>query len=80
QLLKYVSIFPASANKLSDSEGNILPDCFLLPPDSTALDFAYTIHTDLGKNFIKAIDARTKKAVGKDYRLKNRDALEIVTR
>ena len=80
QLLKYVSIFPASANKLSDSKGNILPDCFLLPQDSTALDFAYTIHTDLGKNFIKAIDARTKKILGKDYKLKNRDALEIVTR
>ncbi len=80
QLLKYIAIFPASANKLSDSKGNILPDCFLLPPESTALDFAYTIHTDLGKNFIKAIDARTKKILGKDYKLRNRDALEIVTR
>ena len=80
ELLKYLVVFPASANKLSDSKGNVLPDCFLLPPNSTALDFAYIIHTDFGKNFIKAIDARTKKAVGKDYKLKNRDALEIVTR
>ncbi len=79
-LLKYVAIFPASANKLGDSKGNILPDCFLLPPGSTALDFAYYLHTDFGKNFIKAIDARTKMAWGKDHILKNRDALEIVTR
>ena len=79
-LLKYISIFPASANKLADSKGNILPDCFLLPGKSTALDFAYYLHTDFGKNFIKAIDARTKKAVGKDYQLKNRDTLEIMTR
>ena len=78
--LKYVAIFPASANKLGDSKGNILPDCFLLPENSTALDFAYHLHTDFGKNFIKAIDARTKRALGKDYLLKNRDALEIVTR
>ena len=80
ELLSYIAVFPASANKLADSKGNILPDCFLLPPGSTAVDFAYYLHTDFGDNFIKAIDARTKKAVGKDYVLKNRDALEIVTR
>ncbi len=79
-LLGYLAIFPASANKLGDSKGNILPDCFLLPPGSTALDFAYYLHTDFGKNFIKAIDAKTKRIVGKEYKLKNRDGLEIVTR
>lgn len=79
-LLKYIAIFPAGANKLADQYGNILPDCFLLPFGSTALDFAGKIHADFAKNFIKAIDARTKRALGKDYKLKNRDALEIVTR
>ncbi|MEK6925944.1 MAG: redox-regulated ATPase YchF [Nanoarchaeota archaeon] len=78
--LKYIAIFPAGASKLADSKGNILPDCFLLPPGSTALDFAFFLHTDFGKNFIKAIDARSKRSLGKDYVLKNRDALEIVTR
>ena len=76
--LKYLAIFPAGSHKLADSKGKILPDCFLLPPRSTALDFAYFLHTDFGKNFVKAIDARTKKALGKDYKLKNRDALEIM--
>jgi len=80
ELLGYIAIFPASATKHADSKGNVLPDCFLLPPGSTALDFAYFLHTDFGKNFIKAIDARTKKAVGKDYKLKHRDGLEILTR
>jgi len=79
-LLKYIAIFPASANRLADSKGNILPDCFLLPEKSTALDFAFYLHTDFGKNFIKAIDAKTNRAVGKDYLLKHRDALEIMTR
>lgn len=78
-ILNYIAIFPASANRLTDSKGNVLPDCFLLPNGSTALDFAYFIHSDFGKNFIRAIDARTKKAVGKDYKLKNRDAMEIVS-
>ncbi|MDP3992541.1 MAG: redox-regulated ATPase YchF [Nanoarchaeota archaeon] len=79
-LLKYIAIFPAGATKLMDSKGRILPDCFLLPFGSTALDFAYYLHTDFGNNFIKAIDARTKKAIGKNYELKHRDALEIVTK
>jgi len=79
-LLRYLPIFPASATKLGDSKGNILPDCFLLPPNSTALDFAYFLHTDFGKNFIKAINAKTKMALGKDYKLQYGDALEILTR
>ncbi|VVB79530.1 Ribosome-binding ATPase YchF [uncultured archaeon] len=79
-LLKYIAIFPAGATKLADSKGNILPDCFLMPPGSTTLDFAYALHTDFGKNFIKAINARTKMAHGKDYLLKHRDAFEIATR
>jgi ribosome-binding ATPase len=80
ELLEYLAIFPGSANKLGDSKGNILPDCFLLPGGSTALDFAYFLHTDFGKNFIKAINAKTKMALGKDYKLQHRDSLEIVTK
>ena len=78
--LKYIAVFPAGVNKLADSKGNILPDCFLVPPGTTALDFAFKLHTDLGKNFVKAIDVRTKKPVGKDYILKHRDGIEIITR
>jgi len=80
-LLKYIAVFPVdSANKLTDSKGKVLPDCFLLPEASTALDFAFHLHTDFGDNFIKAIDAKTKRALGKSYVLKNKDVLEIVTR
>ena len=78
-LLKYMAIFPAGS-KLADSKGNILPDCFLLPKGSTALDFAYYLHTDIGKNFVKAIDSKTKQAVGKDHKLKHLDAIEIMVR
>jgi hypothetical protein len=78
-LLKYLAIFPAGAHKLADSKGRILPDCFLLPPNSTALDFAFFLHTDFGNNFLRAIDARSKRILGRDYVLKHRDALEIVT-
>jgi ribosome-binding ATPase YchF (GTP1/OBG family) len=78
-ILKYIAVYPAGA-KLADSKGNILPDCYLMPPGSTALDFAYRLHTDIGKNFVKAIDVRTKLAVGKDHLLKNCDGFEIMTK
>lgn len=80
EILEYIAVFPASASKLADSKGNILPDCFLFPKGSTALDFAYYLHTDFGKNFIKAIDARSKKTLGKAYELQHGDALEIISK
>jgi ribosome-binding ATPase len=78
EFLKYVAIFPAGS-KLADSKGNVLPDCFLLPAGSTALDFAYHLHTDIGDKFVKAMDVRTKQPVGKDHPLKHRDGIEIMT-
>lgn len=77
-LLGYIAIFPGGINKLEDSDGRVLPDCFLMPPKATALDFAYKLHTDFGKNFICAKDVKTKRTVGKEYPLKHRDVIEIV--
>lgn len=79
-ILKYIAIFPGGVNKLEDSKGNVLPDCFLLPFNSTALDFAFKLHTDFGNNFVKAIDVKTKLPIGKEHVLKHRDVVEIVTR
>lgn len=77
-VLGYVAIFPGGVKKLADSQGHILPDCFLLPLHSTTLDFAFKLHTDIGKNFIKAINVKTRQLVGKDHELKNGDVIEIV--
>ncbi len=76
-LLKYKAIHPGGVSKLEDSQGNVLPDCFLLPEKATALDFAFKLHTDFGKNFIKAIDVKTKLPIGKDHILKHLDVIEI---
>ncbi len=78
-LLKYVAIYPGGINKLADKDGNILPDCFLMKPGSTALDFAFALHSEIGKGFIKAIDVKTKRVVGKDYKLSHLDVIEIAT-
>ena len=76
-VLKYKPIYPGGVSKLEDSEGRVLPDCFLMPPQTTALDFAFKLHTDFGKNFIKAINVRTKMPVGKEHVLDPGDIIEI---
>ncbi len=79
--LHYIVVYPVENEKhLTDKDGNILPDAFLLPQQSTALDLAYTVHTDIGNSFIAAIDARTKKRLAKDYQLKDKDIIRIMTR
>jgi hypothetical protein len=78
-VLQYIAVFPGGVNNLVDSQGRCLPDCFLLPPKSTALDFAFRIHTDIGNRFVRAIDVKTKRALGKEHPLKHRDVVEILT-
>ncbi|MFH1915697.1 MAG: redox-regulated ATPase YchF, partial [Nanoarchaeota archaeon] len=71
EVLHMIAIFPGGINKLTDQYGNVLPDCFLIKDGSSALDFAYKIHTDLGQKFIRAIDVKRKLTVGRDHKLKN---------
>ncbi len=78
-LLRYKPIFPGGVGKLEDSEGRVIPDCFLMPPEATALDFAFKLHTDFGKNFVKAINVKTKLPVGKDHVLEPGSIIEIMT-
>lgn len=76
-LLDYIAVFPGGLGKMIDSNGRTLADCFLLPCGSTALDFAYKLHTDFGENFVKAIDVKKRIPVGKEHLLKNLDVIEI---
>ncbi|MEA1905310.1 MAG: redox-regulated ATPase YchF [Candidatus Hadarchaeota archaeon] len=77
--LDMIVVYPVDdENKFADKKGNVLPDSFLVPKGSTAREFAYSIHTDLGESFIHAIDARTKRRIGEDYELKDRDVIRIV--
>jgi len=79
ELLDCIAVYPVANSKLQDKDGNILPDCFLVPKDTTALEFAFKVHTDIGNNFVKAINLKTKLPVGKDQALKNNDVIEIMT-
>jgi len=79
-LLKYIVVYPVrDPNKLTDAEGNILPDAYLIPKGTTLKEFAYMIHTDLGKNFLFGINIRTKMRLKGDYILNHRDVVSIVS-
>jgi ribosome-binding ATPase YchF (GTP1/OBG family) len=80
-LLDLITVYPVEdSTHLTDKKGNVLPDAYLIPQGSTALDFAYKIHTDLGDNFIRAMDARTKQVIGSDHQLKDRDVINIISK
>ena len=78
--LSLITVYPVeNENKLTDGKGNVLPDSHLMPRDSTALDLAYKIHTDIGDKFIGAIDCRTKMKVGREHKLRDCDVIKIIT-
>jgi len=77
-LLNHITIYPVATNKLKDKDGNILPDCLLVPEGTTSLELAFRIHSDIGNSFIRAVDLKTKKIIGKEHKLKNQDVIEII--
>ncbi len=79
KLLKYIAVYPVATSKLTDKDNRILPDCFLVPDGITALEFAFKVHTDIGNNFVKAVDLKTKQIIGKEHQLNNGDVIEIMT-
>ncbi|MDK6029273.1 redox-regulated ATPase YchF [Ignisphaera sp. 4213-co] len=77
--LNKIVVYPVEdENRYTDSKGNILPDAYLVTKGSRAIDLAYLVHTDLGKRFLYAINAKTKQRVGKEYELKDDDVIKIV--
>jgi len=79
-LLSAVVVFPVEdETKLSDKEGNVLPDAYVMRGGSTALDLARTVHTELADSFLYAVDARNGKRLSADHKLGNRDIVKIVS-
>ncbi len=78
-MLDFITVYPVEdENKYTDHFGRVLPDAFLIPRGSTARDLAYRVHTELGKKFIRAVNAKTKRTVGADYELQDGDVIRIV--
>lgn len=80
EILNYIVVYPVEdENRYTDTKGNVLPDAMLVKKGTTARELAYKIHTEIGKHFIYALDARTKMRISEDYELKNNDVVKIVS-
>ena len=80
KILRMNMVYPVSNEaKFSDGHGNILPDAHLMNNDDTPIDLARTVHSRLAENFILAIDCRTGLRLPKDYTLRHRDVVKIMT-
>jgi ribosome-binding ATPase YchF (GTP1/OBG family) len=80
KLLNMITVYPVEdLEHLADHNGRVLPDAYLVPYGTTAHQFAYLIHTELGESFIYAVDAREGKRIGEDAILKDRDIISIVS-
>jgi ribosome-binding ATPase YchF (GTP1/OBG family) len=80
KLLNMITVYPVEdVEHLTNHSGQVLPDAYLIPQGTTAHQFAYIIHTELGDSFLYAVDARHKTRIGEDAVLKNRDVISIVS-
>ena len=79
-LLGYIVAYPVEdESKFTDKSGNVLPDAFLIKKGSTARDFAFKVHTQIGESFLFGVNARTKMRLGDKYELQNNDIVKIVS-
>jgi len=80
ELLDRIVVFPVEdENHYCNKQGEVLPDAFLMKKGSTPHDLAYQVHTDIGKGFLYAIDARTKMRIKESHALKDGDIIKIVS-
>ncbi|MEM2838510.1 MAG: redox-regulated ATPase YchF [Thermoplasmata archaeon] len=81
EMLNLIVVYPVEdETKWTDKDGNVLPDAYLMPRGSTTKDLAFKVHTDLGNNFIRAIDAKTHMTLGASHVLNDGDVIKIVAR
>ncbi len=79
-ILDMIVVYPVeNENDYTDKKGRILPDAYLLKRGSTAEDLAFTVHTEIGEGFIRAIDAKTNRVIGRDHELEDGDIIKIVS-
>ena len=80
ELLDRIVVYPVEdENHYCNKQGEVLPDAFLMKKGSTPHDLAYQVHTDIGKGFLYAIDARTKMRIKESHALKDGDIIKIVS-
>ena len=80
KFLKMNMVYPVGdESRYSDHHGNVLPDVYLMKEGSTPLELAREVHTRLAENYVLAIDAKTGMRLPREYTLRHRDVIKIMT-
>lgn len=80
KLLDMIVAYPVhEVSTFSDTDGNVLPDAFLIPKGITIKAFASKVHTELADTFIHGINAKTKKRLSDTYVMQNCDVVKFVS-
>ena len=78
-VLRMKVVFPVENEaKLSDKDGNVLPDAIILPMSGTVLDLAERVHSEIARKALYGIDVRNGMRISLDHVLKHRDIVKIV--
>ncbi|MAH43042.1 redox-regulated ATPase YchF [archaeon] len=78
ELLNMIVVYPvADEHKYTDKKGNILPDAHLVPKGTTAKEFAFRVHEDIGSKFISAVDCKKHQNISADHELQDGDIICI---
>ncbi|HUH79657.1 MAG TPA: redox-regulated ATPase YchF [Methanoregula sp.] len=79
-LLGMIVVYPVEdETHFTNRQGDVLPDAFLMKKGSTPHDLAFQVHTEIGKGFLYAVDARTKMRIRENHVLKDGDVIKIVS-
>jgi ribosome-binding ATPase YchF (GTP1/OBG family) len=79
-LLDHITAYPVqNETKWTDGTGNVLPDAHLLPSGSTPKDLAYDVHSDIGDNYLHAVDAKADRRISDETELEEGAVIKIVS-
>ncbi|HPR42194.1 MAG TPA: redox-regulated ATPase YchF [Candidatus Methanofastidiosa archaeon] len=79
-ILGRIVVYPVENEKrMCDGKELVLPDAYLMRTGSTPRDLAEKIHSDIAKNYIYAVNARTCRRISDDYELQDGDIVKIVS-
>ncbi len=76
---KYKVVFTVEdEKKLTDGNGRVLPDAYLVAPEHTPRDVAGLVHSDFVEKYKGAIDCRTGLKIKNDEPVKNGQVIKII--
>ncbi len=79
-LLDMIVVYPVEdPERLTNHDGDVLPDAYLVPRGTTLKQMANMIHTELGAQMLYGVNARDKMRLADTYILKDGDVVSIVS-